>query len=298
MSEQVKIVACPRDAWQGLPKLIPAEVKAAYLRDLIAAGFRHVDAVSFLSSQAAPQAADSEQVLRLLQPPSEVEIIGVVADKKGAERAITTEAVHTLAFPYSLSLGFLRRHQNQTPEESLDALDDVAELAYRAGLDLVVYVSMAFGNPYGDYWSLDEVIEACSLLTELGVEQISLADTVGLASPEQIGELVSAVIPTVPTNDRVEFGVHLHARHGQAEANVLAAYNAGCRRFDTATGDSGVRFSQGSPRRIPRRIERHATLPRSRRLSRFARLALSSRNWLLWPVCSPVQVSFPSSLAR
>ncbi|MEO6964570.1 MAG: hydroxymethylglutaryl-CoA lyase [Acidobacteriaceae bacterium] len=239
MNEQVKIVACPRDAWQDLPKLIPAEVKAAYLRDLIAAGFRHVDAVSFLSSQAAPQAADSEQVLRLLQPPSEVEIIGVVADKKGAERAITTEAVNTLGFPYSISPGFLRRYQNQTPEEALDALDDVAELAYRAGLDLVVYVSMAFGNPYGDYWSLDEVIEAYSLLTELGVEQISLADTVGLASPEQIAELVSAVIPTVPTKDRVEFGVHLHARQGQVEANVLAAYNAGCRRFDTAIGGLG-----------------------------------------------------------
>ena len=235
-SDEIKIIECPRDAWQGLPKIIPADVKASYLRELIAAGFQHIDAVSFVSPKAVPQMADSEQVLLLLQAPEDVDIIGIVVNEKGAERAIATESVRTLGFPYSISPGFLQRNQHQTPEESLDTLDAIAELAYQAGIDLAVYISMAFGNPYGDPWSLDEVIEGCSLLIEMGVEQISLADTVGVADPEQIASVVSAVLAT---DDRVEFGVHLHARPDQAEEKVLAAYRAGCRRFDTAMGGLG-----------------------------------------------------------
>ena len=242
MNNIVKVIECTRDAWQGFPKIISAEVKATYLRELIAAGFRHIDAVSFVSPKAVPQMADSEQALRLLQAPEEIEIIGIVVNKKGAERAVATESVRTLGFPYSVSPGFLERNQHQTPEESLDALDDIAEVAYRAGLDLVVYISMAFGNPYGDPWSLDEVVDACGLLTEMGVEQISLADTVGVAGPEQIGSLVSAVLAT---DDRVEFGVHLHGRPDAVEAKILAAYNAGCRRFDMAlAGLGGCPFAQ------------------------------------------------------
>ncbi|MHB1958156.1 MAG: hydroxymethylglutaryl-CoA lyase [Acidobacteriaceae bacterium] len=236
IGDKIKIIECPRDAWQGLPKIIPAEAKAAYLRDLIAAGFQHIDAVSFVSPKAVPQMADSEQVLRLLQAPEEVDIIGIVVNEKGAARAIATESVRTLGFPYSISPGFLERNQHQTPEESLDALDGIAELAYRTGLDLVVYISMAFGNPYGDAWSLDEAVEACGLLTEMGVEQISLADTIGMADPEQIASVVSAVLAT---DDRVEFGVHLHARPDHAQEKVLAAYHAGCRRFDMAMGGLG-----------------------------------------------------------
>ena len=235
-SDEIKIIECPRDAWQGLPKIIPTDVKASYLRELIGAGFQHIDAVSFVSPKAVPQMADSEQVLLLLQAPEDVDIIGIVVNEKGAERAIATESVRTLGFPYSISPGFLQRNQHQTPEESLDALDAIAELAYQAGIDLAVYLSMAFGNPYGDPWSLDEVIEGCSLLIEMGVEQISLADTVGMADPEQIASVVSAVLAT---DDRVEFGVHLHARPDQAEEKVLAAYRAGCRRFDTAMGGLG-----------------------------------------------------------
>ena len=239
-SDAVKIIECPRDAWQGLPKLIPAETKAEYLRGLIDTGFRHIDAVSFVSPKAVPQMADAEQVLRLLQPPDEVEIIGIVVNEQGAERAIATETVRTLGFPYSISPSFLARNQHQTPEESLDALDEIAELGYRAGLDLVVYISMAFGNPYGDAWSLDEVIEACGLLTEMGVTQISLADTVGVAGPEQIGALVSTVLGAgLAPGLGAEFGVHLHARPDEVEAKVLAAYNAGCRRFDMALGGFG-----------------------------------------------------------
>ena len=236
MNDEVKIIECPRDAWQGLPKQIPTEVKAEYLRALIAAGFQHIDAVSFVSPKAVPQMADSEQVLRLLQTREDVEIIAIVVNEKGAERAIATGSVNTLGFPYSISPGFLERNQHQTPEESLDALDTIAELAYRAGLELVVYISMAFGNPYGDAWSLDEALEACGLLTEMGVTQISLADTIGVAGPEQINDLASAVFAA---DMRAEFGVHLHARPDEMEAKVLAAYHAGCRRFDMALGGLG-----------------------------------------------------------
>jgi hydroxymethylglutaryl-CoA lyase len=234
--KQIKIVECPRDAWQGLPKAIPAEVKAEYLQSLIDAGFQHIDAVSFVSPQAVPQMADAEQVLLLLQPPEQIEIIGIVVNEKGAERAIATESVRTLGFPYSISPSFLARNQSQTPEESLDALDGIAELAYRAGLDVVVYISMTFGNPYGDAWSLDEVVEACSLLTEMGVTQISLADTVGLAGTDEVSVLVSAVLDA---DLRAEFGVHLHARSDQVAEKTLAAYHAGCRRFDMALGGFG-----------------------------------------------------------
>ncbi|MEO6829507.1 MAG: hydroxymethylglutaryl-CoA lyase [Acidobacteriaceae bacterium] len=232
----MKIIECPRDAWQGLPKQIPAEIKAQYLRGLIAAGLQHIDAVSFVSPKAVPQMADAEQVLLLLQPPEAVEIIGIVVNEKGAERAIATETVRTLGFPYSISPSFLARNQHQTPEQSLDALDDIAELGYRAGLDLVVYISMAFGNPYGDLWSLDEVVEASSLLAEMGVTQISLADTIGVAGPAEIGELLSTVLGA---GLRAEFGVHLHARPEDVETKVLAAYQAGCRRFDMAMGGLG-----------------------------------------------------------
>ncbi len=236
MADAVKIIECPRDAWQGLPKTIPAEVKAGYLRALIAAGFRHLDAVSFVSPKAVPQMADSEQVLEYLDPPDDVEIIGIVVNQKGAERAIATEAVRTLGFPYSISSEFLKRNQGQTPEESLDVLETIGQSAYKAGLNLVAYISMAFGNPYHDAWSIDEVIAACDLLADMGIEQISLADTVGLATPDEVSLLVSAVLSA---NDGLEIGVHLHARPEEVAAKVAAAYRAGCRRFDMAIGGLG-----------------------------------------------------------
>jgi hydroxymethylglutaryl-CoA lyase len=243
MQDAVKLIECPRDAWQGLPNPIPVETKAEYLQSLIAAGFRHIDAVSFVSSAAVPQMADSEQVLNYLDAPDDVEIIGIVVNKKGADRAIATGAVSTLGFPYSISPTFLQRNQRQTPEESLETLDAIGEDAYKAGVNVVVYVSMAFGNPYNDPWSIDEVIAACDLLTDNGIEQISLADTVDIASPDSISALVSAVAPTLPR--RVELGVHLHARPDNAAAKIAAAYTAGCRRFDAAlAGLGGCPFAQ------------------------------------------------------
>src|ERR1700758_4220115 len=164
MADIVKLIECPRDAWQGLPGLIPVDLKATYLKALISAGFKHIDAVSFVSPKAVPQMADSEDVLKELDPPDDVEIIGIVVNEKGAQRAIETQAVSTLGFPYSISETFLRKNQNQSPENALEELEKIQKKADNAGLGVVVYISMAFGNPYGDLWNVDEVIEAISLL--------------------------------------------------------------------------------------------------------------------------------------
>ena len=236
MDDLVKLVECPRDAWQALPVQIPPDVKAEYLRAVVAAGFGHIDAVSFVSSAAVPQMADSEQVLTFLEPSEEVEIIGIVVNVKGAERAIETGTVQTLGFPYSISPEFLKRNQNQSLEESLEVLETVGTMAYKAGMDLVAYVSMAFGNPYGDAWSIDEVVDACDLLVNSGVRQISLADTVGLAAPAQIADTLDKVLAV---HDGIEIGVHLHARPDQAAERIRVAYEAGCRRFDAAIGGLG-----------------------------------------------------------
>ncbi|HUO26394.1 MAG TPA: hydroxymethylglutaryl-CoA lyase [Candidatus Aquilonibacter sp.] len=236
MRETVKLIECPRDAWQGLPGQIPAGLKTDYLKALISAGFKHIDAVSFVSPKAVPQMADSEEVLKELDPPDDVEIIGIVVNQKGAERAIATEAVRTLGFPYSISEAFLRKNQNQSPEDALDELEKIQNKADDAALDVVVYISMAFGNPYGDPWSVDEVIEAIGLLEAENLRMVSLADTVGVATPQQIGDLMGAVIARY---DYLEIGAHLHSRPEHAADKILAAYDAGCRRFDSALGGLG-----------------------------------------------------------
>ena len=236
MSNSVKLIECPRDAWQGLKGIIPADLKVNYLKTLISAGFKHIDAVSFVSPKAVPQTADAEEVLKELDPPDDVEIIGIVVNEKGAQRAIDTQAVSTLGFPYSVSETFLRKNQNQTPEESLEELEKIQKKADDAGLGVVVYVSMAFGNPYGDRWSIEEVVDAVELLEAEDLHMISLADTVGMANPQQIQEMVRAVLDKY---DYLEVGVHLHSRPEAAAEKILAAYDAGCRRFDSAIGGLG-----------------------------------------------------------
>jgi hydroxymethylglutaryl-CoA lyase len=235
-SNQVKIIECPRDAWQGLKGQIPTDMKVEYLRALVRTGFKHIDAVSFVSPKAVPQMADSEEVLKRLDPPDDVEIIGIVVNQKGADRAIATDAVRTLGFPYSVSPTFLQRNQNQTLEAAIDEVEQIKLKADNAGLDVVVYISMAFGNPYGDLWNAEEVIEAVGILADMGIQQISLADTVGLATPQQVKELVSAVIGAY---DHLEIGAHLHSTRAGAAEKVIAAYDAGCRRFDSAIGGLG-----------------------------------------------------------
>jgi hydroxymethylglutaryl-CoA lyase len=235
-ADVVKLIECPRDAWQGLAGMIPADLKSDYLKALISAGFKHIDAVSFVSPKAVPQMADSEEVLKELDPPDDVEIIGIVVNEKGAQRAIDTQAVSTLGFPYSISETFLRKNQNQSPEDALEELEKIQKKADDARLDVVVYISMGFGNPYGDAWSADEVVEAIGLLEVENLQTISLADTVGMADPQLIREVVGEVMEHY---DYLDIGVHLHSRPDQAAEKILAAYDAGCRRFDSAIGGLG-----------------------------------------------------------
>jgi hydroxymethylglutaryl-CoA lyase len=236
MPDSIKLIECPRDAWQGLKGQIPADLKTNYLQAVISAGFKHIDAVSFVSANAVPQMADSEEVLKGLDPPDDVEIIGIVVNEKGAQRAIATGAVRSLGFPYSISPTFLQNNQRQTLEDAIEELEKIEKKADEAGLEIVVYISMAFGNPYGDPWTIEEVVEAVALLELQEIRMISLADTVGVAPPEKIREVVSAVMAKY---DYLEIGVHLHSRPDQAAAKIIAAYEAGCRRFDSAIGGLG-----------------------------------------------------------
>ena len=236
MADSIKLIECPRDAWQGLPGQIPTSTKVEYFKALVAAGFKHIDAVSFVSPKAVPQMADSETVLSEFDPPDDVEIIAIVVNERGVERATATDAVRTVGFPYSLSPTFLKNNQNQTPEENLDILEKVKLKADEGGLDAIAYISMAFGNPYGDLWNVDELLEGIGLLADMDLQAISLADTVGLAAPQELADVVG---PVLERFDGVEIGVHLHSRPGEAVDKVLAAYDAGCRRFDSAVGGLG-----------------------------------------------------------
>jgi hydroxymethylglutaryl-CoA lyase len=248
--DQVKIIECPRDAWQGLPQLIPTGVKVEYLKRLVAAGFRHIDAVSFVSPKHVKQMADSEEVMQALRealpatlpagekPP---EIIGIVVNQKGLERALATPGVATLGYPYSISAYFRRANANMSRAESRALVEKLKKETKAAARNLVVYISMAFGNPYDEPWGPEIVEETLEWLKDIGVHTVSLADTVGTATPEEVGALYRAVKSCVAG---IELGVHLHSRPEGAPEKVLAAYEAGCRRFDSAlTGLGGCPFA-------------------------------------------------------
>lgn len=244
--EKVKIVECPRDAWQGLPQIIPTEVKAGYLRMLVEAGFRHIDAVSFVSPKHVAQMADSEAVMERFAaslPPgiAAPEIIGIVVNDKGVERALATKGVTTLGYPYSISAYFRRANANMSRGESRALVEQIRKATKAVGRDLVVYISMAFGNPYEEPWGPEIVEETLVWLKDAGVRTVSLADTAGNASPEEVGNLYAAVKDCVAG---IELGVHLHSRPDGAAERVMAAYKAGCRRFDSAlTGLGGCPFA-------------------------------------------------------
>ncbi|HXM92739.1 MAG TPA: hydroxymethylglutaryl-CoA lyase [Candidatus Dormibacteraeota bacterium] len=246
MPENVKLIECPRDAWQGLPEFIPTEYKVEYLKALRAAGFRHIDAVSFVSPKLVKQMADSEEVMSKLNaslsgdtdPP---EIIGIVVNRKGLERALVTSGVTTIGYPYSISAYFRRANANMTRAESRLMVETLKKYTAAAKRDLVIYISMAFGNPYDEPWGVEIVTETLEWLKDIRVRTVSLADTVGNASPEIVGEVYRAAKNHVAG---IELGVHLHSRPESAEEKILAAYEAGCRRFDSAlTGLGGCPFA-------------------------------------------------------
>jgi hydroxymethylglutaryl-CoA lyase len=270
-NDPVKLIECPRDAWQGLKRQIPTELKVQYLRALIDAGFKHIDAVSFVSPKAVPQMADSEEVLEQLQPPSNVEIIGIVVNEKGAERAIATQRVTTVGYPYSISPTFLRKNQSQSPEENWEVLRAVKKRAEEAQRDVVVYISMAFGNPYRDPWNKDGVNGGVKRIVDLGIRSISLADTVGAATPELVSRVVG---PVITDYGNFDIGVHLHSTRAGAAAKILAAYDAGCRRFDSALGGlGGCPFAQDAlVGNIPTEIVLEAVLERAVDLSMLPKI--------------------------
>jgi hydroxymethylglutaryl-CoA lyase len=246
MTDKIKLIECPRDAWQGLPDFIPTEEKAEYLKELVLAGFRHIDAVSFVSPKHVKQMADSEEVMAKLnaslpagiEPP---EIIGIVVNQKGLERALATPGVTTIGYPYSISAYFRRANANMTRDESRALVETLKKDTAAANKDLVIYISMAFGNPYDEPWGPEIVADTLEWLKDIRVRTVSLADTVGTASPELVGDLYRSVKDHVAG---LELGVHLHGRPEDAEAKILAAYQAGCRRFDSAlTGLGGCPFA-------------------------------------------------------
>ena len=246
MSNIVKLVECPRDAWQGLPDLIPTEYKAEYLKELVLAGFKHIDAVSFVSPKHVKQMADSEEVMAKfnaslpsgIEPP---EIIGIVVNERGLERALATPGVTTIGYPYSISAYFRRANANMTRDESRLLAEKLRKETAAANRGLVIYISMAFGNPYDEPWGAEIVAETLEWLKDIRIKTVSLADTVGTASPQLVGDLYREVKDHVAG---IELGVHLHSRPENAEEKILAAYEAGCRRFDGAlTGLGGCPFA-------------------------------------------------------
>jgi hydroxymethylglutaryl-CoA lyase len=281
METAVKIIECPRDAWQGLASFIPTDAKIAYLQGLIEAGFHHIDAVSFVAPKYVPQMADSEQVLEGLysalttqevvdsslrrwegglesmkdtrtdqrpNPAPSSEIIGIVVNEHGLERCLRAPSLSTIGYPYSVSAHFRRANANMSKAQS-QALVTKLQRAVSAPnapfRNLVVYISMAFGNNYDEPWGPEIVIEAVEWLRGIGVSQVSLADTIGTASPEEVGSLYKAVSEFIDhSGSELELGVHLHSRPESAADKVLAAYEAGCRRFDSAlTGLGGCPFA-------------------------------------------------------
>jgi hydroxymethylglutaryl-CoA lyase len=245
-AKTVTIVECPRDAWQGLSHIIPTEEKIRYLTRLISLGFRHIDAVSFVSPKHVPQMADSEAVMKELSnvrlPSGEApEIIGIVVNAQGLDRSLATPGVTTIGYPYSVSAYFRRANANMTRGESRSLVEKLQRDTKAAGRKLVVYISMAFGNPYDEPWGPEIVEDTMVWLKDIGVRTVSLADTVGTASPEEVAALFGAVKNCVAG---VEIGLHLHSRPEGAAQKVLAAYQAGCTRFDGAlTGLGGCPFA-------------------------------------------------------
>lgn len=229
----VKLIECPRDAMQGLHDLIPTEVKVRYLNGLLRVGFDTVDIASFVSPKAIPQLADSAEVLaRIDMDGVRSKLLVIVANERGAETAVQQPNVTYLGYPFSISETFQQRNTNTSIAGSWERTARIAELAARHGKQLVVYISMGFGNPYGDPWNTDIALHwTRRLVDELGVRIIALADTVGIARPEDIHYMFEALIPAMP---QVEFGAHLHCTPDNWKAKSAAAWEAGCRRFDGA----------------------------------------------------------------
>lgn len=230
----IHFVECPRDAMQGWPVFISTEKKIEYLHTLLQVGFNTLDFGSFVSPKAIPQLADTAEVLkglRQLQTDTSTKLLAIVANERGASAAADFDEISYLGFPFSVSETFQLRNTNSTIAQSLQRVIEIQRICEQSRKQLVIYISMGFGNPYGDAWSPDIVFEWVNRIADMGVPIISLADTVGLATPEQVHAMTSYVIEKLPQH---EIGVHLHSSPHNRLAKIEAAWKAGCRRFDSA----------------------------------------------------------------
>jgi hydroxymethylglutaryl-CoA lyase len=228
----MKLIECPRDAMQGIHEFIATEKKVAYINSILKAGFDTVDFGSFVSPKAIPQMRDTTQVLEQLDlSTTKSKLLAIIANVRGAQDAIEFEEISYLGFPFSISETFQQRNTNSSISESLIRVEEIQDLCVRNKKQLVVYISMAFGNPYGDDWSSDVAVTWTKRLAQMGIRIIALSDTIGVSNPQNISYLFSKLVPEFPG---VEIGAHLHTTPDTWEEKVHAAYSSGCRRFDSA----------------------------------------------------------------
>lgn len=230
--KKIKIIECPRDAMQGIKEFIPTQKKVDYIQSLLRVGFDSIDFGSFVSPKAIPQMMDTAEVLSKLDlSQTESKLLAIIANTKGAEMASIHPEIQYLGFPFSISENFQMRNTHKTIAESLITLDEILEIANKTNKEVVAYLSMGFGNPYGDIWNVDIVAQWTETLAKMGVKILSLSDTIGSSTPEIIHHLFSNLIPKYP---EIEFGAHLHTTPDKWHEKVNAAYKAGCTRFDGA----------------------------------------------------------------
>lgn len=228
----MKLIECPRDAMQGIHDFIPTEKKAAYINSLLNVGFDTIDFGSFVSPKAIPQMRDTAQVLEQLDlSNTKSKLLSIIANVRGAQDAVEFEEISYLGYPFSISETFQQRNTNASIAESLSRVEEIQDLCVRNKKQLVVYISMAFGNPYGDEWSSEVAIAWTRRLAKLGIKIIALSDTIGVSNPENISFLFSKLVPEFPG---IQIGAHLHTTPDTWEEKVHAAYTSGCRRFDSA----------------------------------------------------------------
>lgn len=232
MNTRPKLIECPRDAMQGILEFVPTETKAAYINSLLEVGFDTIDFGSFVSAKAIPQMRDTAEVLSKLNlDKTKSKLLAIIANTRGAEDACKFEEIDYLGFPFSISETFQQRNTNSSIEESLDRVDEIQKLCIQNKKELVVYISMGFGNPYGEEWSIEVVEKWTKKLAEMGIGVLAFSDTIGVSNPENIDYLFRNIAPLFP---KVEFGAHLHSREEDRIEKINAAYQAGCRRIDSA----------------------------------------------------------------
>jgi hydroxymethylglutaryl-CoA lyase len=230
--QKVKLIECPRDAMQGLKDFIPTDQKAKYINSLLEVGFDTIDFGSFVSPKAIPQLRDTSEVLAKLDlSKTKSKLLAIIANVRGAEEAVAHDEISYLGFPFSVSEEFQKRNTNSTIEESLKRVEEIQNRCLEKKKKLVIYISMGFGNPYGELWNADIVIKWVKHLSEIGIEIVALSDTVGVSTPENITHLFSHLIPEF---NHIEFGAHLHSNPVKWEEKIKAAFSSGCHRFDSA----------------------------------------------------------------